>query len=1035
MEQQPMKPEGSSETLLAQTRILGKLHDIGMQDQAGAFQSEIAPDPLLVLAIGALGDAAACVNAGQFSVDWDGLDALEFAGKFFDSYLEAKLYGDLFLDISVLASAAYLIASRPGSSFVLIKRVKDAHLASPLMKRLIWVLRGEWESVLQEPELDYEPLGPELREVCSLVAQFFLQGSGDRRLQSSLDTLRARSYSGADNYDLLLVDLLCACVKIRVHNSTWRQLPLLAGSSKAAWQSYLEGSLAPKELWPSQIKIGQAGLFSGKSGVVQMPTSAGKTKAIELIIRSAFIAKRTNAVVVIAPFRALCREIASSLRESFADTDVAVNEVTDTPQVDFAERLGMKVASSILVVTPEKYLYMLRNSPEIMPDAGLVVYDEGHQFDSGARGVTYELLVTEIKSLVSAQAQVVLVSAVIQNAHSLANWLMGPDAVIVDGAGISPTGRVIAFATWLEEKGGLEFFDVGRDESKPFDVPGIIRSSALDKKKGERSIKVFPDKKISGDVALYLALRLVASGAVAIFCGKKDSAEKIAGRLLEVFERGLNLPTPSNFSDPDEVAAIAFLAAKNFGEESTEARSARLGMFLHHSGVPEGLRLASEHAVRRGLVKMVVCTSTLAQGVNLPIRYLIVSSIFQGETRMRTRDFQNLMGRAGRSGMHTEGTIIFPDTEVYDGRKEAPWKLARSFDLIDPAKSEELGSSLRTMVDGIPATYAVVEVASAAYFSALLEHDGENAWINEFAARYKRLGVDAGLLSRELKDRRVLLASLQSYLMANGLVGVGASLVDRASQLASKTLAYSLASDSEKKSLIELFEAVASDIENRVGDPEQQLALSRTLLGTADAILVREWVTQEAENLRACRSDDQFLEVLWPLFEMTFSTNLLKIADPADAFFRVAGRWIDGASYEELIAIGAAATRSWGSGKRKITKSAVMSFIDGALAYEGVLVVGAVRILLDKLGAEEDVLRALDVFQKRLKYGLPDLLSVSTYEAGYSDRVVSLSIASVLREKGYPSATFNRALVNAANIREATKSYPSYFRANRGSGA
>ncbi|WP_256775084.1 MULTISPECIES: DEAD/DEAH box helicase [unclassified Stenotrophomonas] len=1023
-----MKPEAMSEGLLANTRILGKLQDIGMPDEAKLFQSEFMPDPLLVLAIGALGDAAASVNAGVFSVEAARMDALEFAAKFFDSYLEAKLHGDLFLDISVLASASYLIAQRPGSSLVLIKRIQDLPSARPVMRLLIWVLRGEWQSVLHAPELTHDLLEQELVEVHSGITAFFLRGRGDQHVESSLSNLRARSYAIVDDYDLLLVDLLCACVRIRVHNSTWRQLPLLAGSGRASWQSYLESPLAPKELWPSQIKIGQAGMFSGKSGVVQMPTSAGKTKAIELIIRSAFIAKRTSSVVIIAPFRALCREIAAAMRESFADIDVAINEATDAPQIDFVESLQMKVASSILVVTPEKYLYMLRNSPEAMPDAGLVVYDEGHQFDSGARGVTYELLVTEIKSLVSKQAQVVLVSAVIKNAHSLAAWLIGPDAVIVDGAGISPTDRVIAFATWLEEQGGLEFFDVGRDEAKPFDVPGVIRSSVLKVRARERKIKLFPDKDGGSDVALYLALRLVASGAVAIFCGKKDSAEKIAERLLEVYARGFSLPDPGSFSDPNEIAAISLLASKHFGADSIEARSAHLGMLLHHSGVPEGLRLASEHAVRRGLVKMVVCTSTLAQGVNLPIRYLIVSSIFQGEARMRTRDFQNLMGRAGRSGMHTEGTIVFPDTQVYDNRSEEPWKLKRSFDLIDPAKSEELGSSLRTIVEGIRATYAMIDVTSSAYFSALLEQDGANAWVEDFAAKHKRAGLDVRVVSQELEGRRALLASLQSYLMANGLAEDSASLVDRASQLASKTLAYFTANDSEKSSLIELFEAVALDIERNVGGAEDQLMLSRTLLGTVDAIFVREWVEAGIESLRECRSDEQFLRLLWPLFKSTCNSKLLKIAKPDNVMLHLAEKWVEGASYEDLIAIGAQATRPWGTQKRKITKPAVMAFIEGALSYECVLVTGAVRTLLDKMGAEEDALRALDVFQKRLKYGLPDMLSISIYEAGYSDRVVSLSISSVLREKGYPLDTFNRALVNSSNIREAIEDYPSYFR-------
>jgi hypothetical protein len=57
------------------------------------------------------------------------------------------------------------------------------------------------------------------------------------------------------------------------------------------------------------------------------------------------------------------------------------------------------------------------------------------------------------------------------------------------------------------------------------------------------------------------------------------------------------------------------------------------------------------------MLKFVLCTSTLAQGVNLPIRYLIISGTMQGVERIKARDFRNLVGCSGRAGMHTEGTI------------------------------------------------------------------------------------------------------------------------------------------------------------------------------------------------------------------------------------------------------------------------------------------------------------------------------------------------------------------------------------------
>ncbi|WP_142777392.1 DEAD/DEAH box helicase, partial [Klebsiella pneumoniae] len=91
----------------------------------------------------------------------------------------------------------------------------------------------------------------------------------------------------------------------------------------------------PKELWPSQILLGERGIFRGDSGLIQMPTSAGKTRSIELVLRSAFMSGRTKLAVVVAPFRALCHEIALSLRQDLAGDDIKVNELTDALQIDF----------------------------------------------------------------------------------------------------------------------------------------------------------------------------------------------------------------------------------------------------------------------------------------------------------------------------------------------------------------------------------------------------------------------------------------------------------------------------------------------------------------------------------------------------------------------------------------------------------------------------------------------------------------------------------------------------------------------------
>jgi len=187
-----------------------------------------------------------------------------------------------------------------------------------------------------------------------------------------------------------------------------------------------------------------------------MPTSAGKTKATELILRSAFLAERVSLAIIIAPFRALCHEIKNSLVEAFHNEPTKLDELSDALQTDFeiAELLGHQ---QILVVTPEKLLYVLRHAPELAAHIGLLVFDEGHQFDSGTRGITYELLLTSLRSMIPEGTQKVLISAVISNAEAVGEWLNG-EPNVVEGTTLIPTFRSVGFASWLDQLGRIECF-------------------------------------------------------------------------------------------------------------------------------------------------------------------------------------------------------------------------------------------------------------------------------------------------------------------------------------------------------------------------------------------------------------------------------------------------------------------------------------------------------------------------------------------------------------------------------------------------
>jgi hypothetical protein len=165
---------------------------------------------------------------------------------------------------------------------------------------------------------------------------------------------------------------------------------------------------------------------------------------------------------------------------------------------------------------------------------------------------------------------------------------------------------------------------------------------------------------------------------------------------VDLFQRSDDFTKPVNGANATEVAKLTALFAAHIGEGAPTTKAAQLGIFPHHASVPNGLRLSVEFSMKANLIGFVVCTSTLAQGVNLPIRYLIVTGVYQGGDRILVRDFHNLIGRAGRAGMHTEGSIIFADTKVFDKKRQVRqrWRWRTAKVLLNFANSEPSSSSI-----------------------------------------------------------------------------------------------------------------------------------------------------------------------------------------------------------------------------------------------------------------------------------------------------------------------------------------------------
>ena len=1023
-----MRPERASDILLGTTRARAKMHEYAVPER-DFNRIPRSPSVLFSLALGMLGDVAANRITGHRPSDRlaETQSHLLFCARFFDSYSESRLEPGLDPYLLLLASTTYYLAELPGSAAVIASRLPTPCpeiQAQGLEELLSWILKANFQQRPALPEETYDVA----EDIASLLSTFYSSGEGGEELQRAINALRRIVYDQGTARELLLADLIGAVVSTRRSNSTWTTLPRYSDLPAELWAPILEQETFIHELWPAQKLLGDRGIYRGTSAVVQMPTSAGKTRAIELILRSSMYSDRTSLAVLVAPFRALCQEIRQSLTRAFRGEAINVDELSDVQQADFAISTFLS-RQQVLVMTPEKCLYVLRHSPIMAEKLGLLIYDEGHQFDNGRRGVTYELLLTSLKGAISETTQTVLVSAVLNNAQAIADWLLGAGGTVVSGTGLLPTSRAVAFVSWRDRLGRLEFVEPSNPDAGEFFVPRIIEQHTLNRFPRERKDRIFPARQ-SPDIGLYLALKTAAVGGVAVFVGTKVTASAILRKAVEIYERGFTLPSPASVSNADELGRLVRQNEVNLGEDTASSIAARLGIFAHHGNTPHGIRLAVEHAMKEGLVRVVICTSTLAQGVNLPIRYLIITGAHQGAERIKTRDFHNLLGRAGRSGMYTEGTVIFADPQVYDGRldRRERWRWPFAKALLDPSKSEECKSALGAVLAPVTSSDQQFSVRLRIRSLVRAHVAGTTGWrklAQRLATQYDDRGFAETSLLEQLEPKADVLSAIEGFLMAHWSEQPGGGL-SSVESLAASTLAFHLATDEERERLVELFDALAENIATQVPESAKRQAFSRSLFGLAENIEIQGWVEDNADTLVARTSTADVLRDVWPLFLRFVRNSMFTRCNPPEPLLGLAERWIDGNPFNHLLEHLTAENCRFGN--RHPVMENIVDICEAGFGFDGMLIVGAVAEMLTILRPDQteaaDLLRQL---QKQIKYGLSSPLAITIYELGFADRVISQEVATVLGGSSLRWRVIRRLSAKETEVRALLAKYPSYF--------
>jgi superfamily II DNA/RNA helicase len=537
------------------------------------------------------------------------------------------------------------------------------------------------------------------------------------------------------------------------------------------------------DFFPSQIDAVRAGLLGDEvTFSVQMPTGAGKTALSETLLFHHLNRHPEDVAILIVPYRSLAAELRGSLVKRLIRMGLSARCAYGGTVPTGDEVRGLDDTRAI-VATPEALSGLLSADPGFFARVSLVVCDEGHLLDGEARGVGLELLLARMRARETGPPKFVFVSAIVPNIEEINAWLGGTDETVVrsdyrpaiaefaalrvDGKNVRATVALQLHPHHAASKFSVERF-LSRDDFR-------YRNPLTGR------LNTYPFNSVKTQ-AIATARKALSMGAVAVFAANKrgnQGAVGLADELLSQLANPLPMPAPIQFvPDASRIQAAVEYFTLEYGAGWVGTRTLAAGAVLHHGDIPQESREVVERLVRREDVRLAICTSTLAEGVNLPIRTLVLYSVQRrgpdgAVENLLARDIKNLVGRAGRAGATTKGLVICANPAQWP--LVAPVALQQPGERVSGALLELMGrlqtklsqqsinltndflegeTALHTLIDGIDAT--LIDLAAEELGEDELVRMAGELSVQTFAARQAQPETTA-LMKQvfELRARRV----------------------------------------------------------------------------------------------------------------------------------------------------------------------------------------------------------------------------------------------------------------------------------------
>lgn len=631
-------------------------------------------------------------------------------------------------------AASYQLA---GYSARALGAINSKDLQEDYSKSLAFFLRGNFiglqQSILEgliKLEEQYTIVNAEQVKISIKLAETVLRCFGifcawlrwgdENRLDASSQELKAVSKAmlyGQDTYSWLLSKLITKISEENITISLRRVIQpfekILSESGKKVVQGYIRQSFYENRslTWPSQLE-GINQLVSGKSFALCTPTGSGKTRIAELAILQGLFSsdstEQSKIVLYLVPSRALAAEVENTISQVFRG--LKINDVTVTSMYggnDWgpSDALVNLENACVIISTHEKAEALLRFAgTEFIHRICCLVLDEAHTVafdndydalrDSNSRALHLETLVSRLFSFFDRdKVRVIALSAVATNIETnLAQWVSNQNDATAISTQYRSTRQLVGRLLCSNSGSARIEYDL---------LDGQILNIAGTKKNDRPYVphpfpkhppigKTIPETK-SDEVKmrahlLWAAIHMAAQKGDSknfhpVLISITANPGFFAQTFIDLLEKdwvNKELPVffinPINPPDKELYENCLITCSDYFGQKSREYRLLKHGIVLHHGKMPQIMSGFLVQLIKKNIVNIVLATSTLSEGVNLPFETVLLPTLVRHPNIMSVKEFSNLIGRAGRPGTSTEGrslVLINPSSTGYNMRQSS----------------------------------------------------------------------------------------------------------------------------------------------------------------------------------------------------------------------------------------------------------------------------------------------------------------------------------------------------------------------------